>query len=324
MNFEIIHTTEYEYSELATESFSELRVRPRNTMRQVVLHHLTEVQPRLALEGFQDYYGNWVETLSIPFRHKKLVVTSNSRVQTRSFNDMLAGLDLTISESVHLLFSQRRELFDFLIPSPYAPITPEVEELSAKLLPKRRAFGDAMHSLNEFIYKNFKYEPGTTTISTPITEVIQKKRGVCQDFAHLMIAIIRAAGLPARYVSGYVETDDQAQASEEALEAARRQNISILNDRSRQLRGGAASHAWVEVYTPSGHWIGLDPTNNILEGDRHVQIGVGRDYSDVPPMRGVFKGARQQFLSVRVAVSRLSEDDMVATTPAKPEPVRSQ
>jgi transglutaminase-like putative cysteine protease len=312
MNFEIVHTTDYEYSELATESFSELRVRPRNTLRQVVLHHVTEVQPRVALEAFQDYYGNWVETLSIPFRHKKLVVTSNSRVQTRTVANTLGGLDLTVSESVHLLFSQRRTLFDFLIPSTYAPLLPEVDELSAKLLPKRRPFGEAMLALNEYIYKTYKYEPGTTTISTPISEVIAKKRGVCQDFAHLMIAIVRAAGLPARYVSGYVETDEQAIASEEALELARCQNSSILNDRSRQLRGGAASHAWVEVYTPSGHWVGLDPTNNILEGDRHVQIGVGRDYSDVPPMRGVFKGARQQFLSVHVAVSRLSEADIAA------------
>ncbi len=308
MNFEIVHTTEYEYSELATESFSELRVRPRNTLRQVVLHHMTEVQPRVTLEAFQDYYGNWVETLSIPFRHKKLVVTSNSRVQTRSLTDALSGLDLSISETVHLLFGQRRELFDFLMPSTYSPIIPEVEELTLKLLPKRRPFGEAMLALNDYVYKNYKYEPGSTTVGTPVIEVINKKCGVCQDFAHLMISIIRAAGLPARYVSGYVETDEQAVASEAALEAARRQSGNGgMNDRSRQLRGGAASHAWVEVFSPSGHWVGLDPTNNILEGERHVQIGVGRDYSDVPPMRGVFKGARQQFLSVRVAVSRLSE-----------------
>jgi transglutaminase-like putative cysteine protease len=314
MNFEIVHTTEYEYSELATESFSELRVRPRNTMRQVVLTHLTEVNPRVALESFQDYYGNWVETLSVPFRHKKLVVTSKTRVQTRNFVDLLAGLDLSVSESVHLLFSKRRELFDFLIPSYYSPFIPEIEELTAQLLPKRMPFGEALLHLNDHIYKNYKYEPGTTNVGTPVLDVIKNKRGVCQDFAHLMIAIIRAAGLPARYVSGYLETDEQATLSAEAHQEINRTGMPNI---SRQLRGGAASHAWVEVYTPSGHWVGLDPTNNIPEGERHVQIGVGRDYSDVPPMRGVFKGARQQFLSVQVLVSRLHESEMKTAPIAK-------
>jgi transglutaminase-like putative cysteine protease len=317
VNFEIVHTTEYEYSELATESFSELRVRPRNTMRQFVSHHQTEVSPRVALEAFQDYYGNWVETLSIPFRHKKLVVTSRSRVQTRDFIDLLTGLQITVSESVHLFFSQRRELHDFLMPSTYCPLVPEVEELARELLPKRKPFGPAMLDLNEFIYKNFKYEPGTTTVGTPIQDVIKNRRGVCQDFAHLMIALIRAAGLPVRYVSGYLETDDQAAISAEALECENKVNQGMAPSWSRQLRGGAASHAWVEVYTPSGHWVGLDPTNQIQEGERHVQIGVGRDYADVPPLRGSFKGARQQFLSVQVVVSRLSEAQVATSARAE-------
>jgi transglutaminase-like putative cysteine protease len=126
--------------------------------------------------------------------------------------------------------------------------------------------------------------PGVTDIRTPLGDVLRKRQGVCQDFAHLMIALIRCAGLPARYVSGYLETE------------------SVRSPGG--LVGATASHAWVEVYLPSGMWVGIDPTNDMLEGERHVQIGIGRDYGDVPPLRGVFKGAKRQQLSVMVTVSR--------------------
>ena len=170
------------------------------------------------------------------------------------------------------------------MPSVHAPITPELEELARKQLPSSASFSESILGLSTYIYETFTYMPGVTDVRTPLEVVLKKRQGVCQDFAHLMIAIIRCAGLPARYVSGYLETESVRGAG--------------------PLVGATASHAWVEVYLPSGLWLGIDPTNDMLEGERHVQIGIGRDYHDVPPLRGVFKGAKRQQLSVMVTVSR--------------------
>jgi len=284
MIFNIVHTTAYEYSAPAIESFTELRVRPRQSNRQTVHNHVTEVTPRAVIDEFTDYYENTVECLSVPFRHKCLSVTSRSTVETMPHKDALSGLDLTVSEAVRLNWPRRRELFDFLMPSMHAPILPEIESLSKKQLRSSDSFTESIQGLSSFIFNNFTYMPGVTEVRTPLAEVLQKRQGVCQDFAHLMIALVRSAGLPARYVSGYIETEPAIG--------------------SNGLVGATASHAWVEVYLPSGLWLGIDPTNNILEGERHVQIGIGRDYQDVPPLRGVFKGAERQQLSVMVTVSR--------------------
>ena len=284
MIFNIVHTTAYEYSAPAIESFTELRVHPRQSNLQNVLFHVTEITPRAALEVFTDYYGNTVECLSVPFRHKTLTVTSRSTVETMPRGDALSGLDLTVSEAVRLNWPLRRQLFDYLMPSLHAPITPELEALSKERLPSSASFADSILGLCSYIYNEFSYKPGTTDIRTPLTEVLRTRQGVCQDFAHLMIALIRCAGLPARYVSGYIETEPVRGAD--------------------GLVGATASHAWVEVFLPSGLWLGIDPTNDIMEGERHVQIGVGRDYHDVSPLRGVFKGAKRQQLSVEVTVSR--------------------
>jgi transglutaminase-like putative cysteine protease len=291
MIFNIVHTTAYEYSAPAIESFTELRVRPRQSNRQIVHNHVTEVTPRAVIDEFTDYYENTVECLSVPFRHKCLSVTSSSTVETLPHKDALSGLDLTVSEAVRLNWPRRRELFDFLIPSMHAPITPEIELLSKQHLPSSASFTESILGLCGYIYNNFTYMPGVTEVRTPLMEVLQKRQGVCQDFAHLMIALIRSAGLPARYVSGYIET-----------EPAPGGNVMV---------GATASHAWVEVYLPSGLWLGIDPTNDILEGERHVQIGIGRDYHDVPPLRGVFKGAERQQLSVMVTVSRTTGETVL-------------
>ncbi len=309
MHFQIVHTTEYDYSAPAVESYTELRVRPRNTLKQVVVSHATEVNPQVPLETYTDYYGNFVEAMSVPFRHRSLTVTSRSTVETRLLPDGFSGLDLTVSEAVRLCWPRRMELYDFLMPSEHVPLSPAVEGLAAKLLPSSAPFVETVLGLNQYLFKTFKYESGVTDISTPIDHVIETRQGVCQDFAHVMIALFRAAGLPARYVSGYIETDAAAQRSERRNGAAGLlPGFDEDAEEEAKLIGATASHAWVEVYCPNGHWIGLDPTNNILESERHVQIGVGRDYADVPPLRGVYKGAQQQLLSVKVSVRRSTGD----------------
>ncbi len=299
MKLEITHTTEYEYSAPAIESISELRVCPRNTARQRVLYHHTEVHPQMPLDWHEDCYGNRVQTLSVPVRHTRLRVISRSEVETEPESMYLEASGMSVSEAVHYFMGREWELYDFLMESRYCRFSSEVDEIAACFFPSMGDFGECVLNLNRWIFKEFKYEPGVTDVSTPVDEVLKTRSGVCQDFAHVMISVLRATGIPARYVSGYIESVVS-------------QDSSWVGRSSRpHLRGAEASHAWIEVFTPLGEWVGLDPTNQCKEGEQHVQIAVGRDYDDVPPLRGVFKGPEKQQLSVSVSVSRVvSEESM--------------
>lgn len=298
MQFLIEHITEYVYPAPATEAFSELRLRPRDNHKQRVTRHATSVQPAVTVDSHTDYYGNIVETIAIPFRHSELVVSSVCQVKTFPLNDAFAGLeDLTIAEARSLYHGKRRELHDFLRPSAFIPFDRAIRTMSQELLPATAGFREALLGLNRHIFSNFRYRPGSTDVTTDVPGFLRQGEGVCQDFSHLMIALCRNAGIPARYVSGYIESDPPPGEPER---------------RDSRLIGSAASHAWLEVCSPNGMWVGLDPTNNMPEGERHVQIGVGRDYADVPPLKGVFKGPNEQTLSVQVRVVRgdaLSAED---------------
>ena len=283
MQFHIEHTTEFVYPEPATEAFSEIRLRPRDTLHQTISHHQTRVTPSVLVENYTDYFGNYVETVSVPFRHQRLSVTSICDVVTECHPDPLGNLSLTVCEARLLYKSRLRELHDFIRPSKLITFSEGVRTLSDQLMPDTADFTASLRELNRHIFERFSYTPGATGVTTSVEEVVSRKEGVCQDFAHLMIAVCRMAGFPARYVSGYIETDP-------APEGA--------------LVGATASHAWVEILSPNGFWVSFDPTNNIMESERHVQIGVGRDYSDVPPMKGTFKGTQRQILTVDVRVRR--------------------
>jgi transglutaminase-like putative cysteine protease len=299
MHFHIQHTTEYVYSAPATEAFSELRLRPLDSQRQSVSRHVVRLEPRVRLEEFRDYFGNHVAAISIPFRHERLVATSECDVVTRSLPDVLSGLSLTLSEARMLYAPRRRELFDFLQPSARIPFNAELRSLAIELLPEKGTFAETLRRLNNHLFTEFKYIPGATDVGTTVPEFLKQGAGVCQDFAHLMICLLRLAGVPARYVSGYIETDPAPNTGGESEPA---------------LIGATASHAWVEAFAPNGYWVWMDPTNGIFEGERHVQIAVARDYQDVPPMKGVFKGANAQRLSVSVRVQR--NGDAAAAQPA--------
>src|SRR5688500_13478165 len=194
MLFHVEHTTEYLYSAPATESFSELRLRPRDSLRQKVSRHATHLQPAVSIESYVDYFGNYVETISVPFRHHKLVVTSICDVATYPFVDALSGLDLTISEARHLYLSRRRELHDFLKPSRFIPFTPDLEHLGRELRHPAEPFAETLKRLNTHIYKSFEYQHGVTDAHSTVTDFLKARKGVCQDFAHLMICLLRQAG----------------------------------------------------------------------------------------------------------------------------------
>ncbi len=307
MFFHIEHTTEYRYSEPATESFSELRLRPRDSLRQKVSRHNTRVEPAVLVESHTDYFGNFVETVSIPFRHPSLVVTSVCDVETKPFNDVLASVQMSVAEARQLHAGQRRELHDFLRPSQIVSFQEGVWRLADEFLPPAAPFSESLRKLNAHLFRTLRYRPGATDAGTTVEQFLKVKEGVCQDFAHLMISVCRAAGIPARYVSGYIETDPVLGPDGEPLDTA--------------LIGATASHAWLEIFTPQGLWVGFDPTNDCLESERHVQIGIGRDYADVPPMKGIFQGSNAQSLSVQVRVTRNA--DTTAPAPADVDGERS-
>jgi transglutaminase-like putative cysteine protease len=248
----------------------------------------------MPLDFYEDYYGNRVQTLSVPVRHTRLRVTSRSEVETGPEAEYLEASGMSVSEAVHYFMRREWELYDFLMESRYCCFNAEVDEIAASFFPSMGDFGECVWNFNRWIFKEFKYQPGVTTVGTPVEEVLKKRSGVCQDFAHVMISVLRATGIPARYVSGYIESVAPGDWGGRGRHA---------------LRGAEASHAWVEVFTPLGEWAGLDPTNECKEGEQHVQIAVGRDYDDVPPLRGVFKGSEKQQLSVSVTVSRVQSEE---------------
>jgi transglutaminase-like putative cysteine protease len=245
------------------------------------------VSPDVRVDDYVDYFGNKVEFFSIPYRHNSLTVTSAADIETFDAQPSEAALDISVGEARQIFNSRRHQLFEFMEPSHHVPLT-QHRRIRKKFFRQADSFGNALRALNTWIFKNFEYKPGETTISTPLADVVAQRRGVCQDFAHLMLAILRSNGIPARYVSGYIEAYDP-----ETIDA---ENAKLI--------GAAASHAWVEVYLPGGTWWGLDPTNNQAAGERHIEVAFGRDYSDVAPMRGTYKGAVDQKLNVIVSLER--------------------
>ncbi|MCC5807507.1 MAG: transglutaminase family protein [Opitutales bacterium] len=285
MRFEIRHTTRYTYDYPASESVCELRLRIPDLPSQSVGKRTLRIDPPVPVLAFDDFFGNRVEGFSVYFKHGRLSVESVTRVETRVVPVSRAQLEATVGETRQIANSRTRPLFPFLQPSYYVPFAPSLWEPARRFFRSSEEIGAAALKLNKWIYRNFRYDPAATEISTPVDQVFAERAGVCQDFAHIMLALCRMNRVAARYVSGYIEPGDPD---------------------TGQLVGAAATHAWVEVWLPGGTWWGLDPTNNQVAGDRHVVLAVGRDYADVAPVRGRFKGgAVRQTMDVAVRVKRL-------------------
>ena len=298
MLLEVRHVTRYEYDQPVRESVMELWMQPQKGARQRLVSFDLEINPAAQLFSFADTFGNAVYHFDVPQPHERLTITARSAVETQAPAPLPESLDTGEWDRLRSDFV-RGENFDFLRPHGYAVETPalhafmEEKDLAG---PRSRCPLNAVRELSRTVYESFAYEAGVTRADSPIDEVLTSRRGVCQDFAHVMLAVCRAWGVPARYVSGYLFTDRKA------------------GDRSDP----DATHAWVEVFLPSLRWVGFDPTNNILAGERHIACAVGRDYSDVPPSKGVYKGDAESELSVGVSVRRaraaLSDPEFLRTS----------
>ncbi len=297
MLLEVRHVTQYHYAHPVRESVMELWMQPQKSATQRLLSFELEIEPAAQLFSYADSFGNAVYHFDVPQPHDQLRIVARSAVETHDAPTLPDALDQGEWDRLRSDFIQG-ECFDFLRPHRYARRTAALAGfVEAKGIDDLRRLDplSATRALSEVIYASFDYEAGVTEADSPIDHALSAGRGVCQDFAHIMIAICRDWGLPARYVSGYLFTDR-----------------ARTHDRSDP----DASHAWVEVFLPSLRWVGFDPTNNILAGERHVCVAVGRDYGDVPPSRGVFKGEAESQLAVGVSVRR------ARAAPAEPEFLR--
>jgi transglutaminase-like putative cysteine protease len=284
MLLEVRHVTQYHYAEAVRESVMEVWMQPQKGARQRLVSFELELDPPAQLFSYADAFGNAVYHFDVPQPHDRLSIIARSAVETQPPADLPQTLDMGEWDRLKSDFV-RGENFDFLHHHGFAVETEALKAFVAEQQIDRLRARDplsAVRALSELIYQAFGYESGITDAESPIDLALGARKGVCQDFAHIMIAICRSWGVPARYVSGYLFTDRKG------------------GDRSDP----DATHAWVEVFLPSTRWIGLDPTNNVMAGERHIAAAVGRDYNDVPPSRGVYKGEAESQLAVGVSVRR--------------------
>ena len=273
MTYEVTHRTEYDYDSDVSDSYAQLHLLPRELPGQRCRSAEVVVDPEP--EDYRvrtDYFGNRVSFLAIHEPHRALSVTATSLVEVDD-RPSLAGYGRRPWEEVrdHLRAdaapADRLEACQFTLDSPLVAAAPAFAGYAAASFTPGRILLEAVTDLTHRIHDDFAYKPGATSVATPLAEAFAGREGVCQDFAHIGIACLRSVGLPARYVSGYLETDPPPGRP--------------------KLNGADGSHAWLSVLTPDGGWLDVDPTNDQFANSRYVVAAYGRDYSDVPPLSGV-------------------------------------
>jgi transglutaminase-like putative cysteine protease len=274
MKVRVEHATRFEYDTDVVESVIDVRLGPRSDAHQRWGRFKIDVDPAGSVRRYVDGLGNTAFLVTLARAHRHVELRMTGEIET-----LLADPFALPAQPPDPLGP--RALADFLDPSPLVPAVPELEALAA---PERPASPDdafaAVQRLMHLVNKRLEYVPGVTTVETTVVDVLGEPRGVCQDFAHLLLGLCRGVAIPARYVSGY-----------------------IVADAGGPRRGIAASHAWVEAFTPTHGWRGFDPTNDLVASAYHVKLAIGRDYSDIPPHRGSFRGPAQEVLSVAVSTA---------------------
>ena len=292
MRYKVTHTTNYSYAEPVSQCLNTAYILPRNTLSQSCIHSELIINPvPVSTDERLDYFGNRCCYFTIEQGHSAMTVTSTNLVEVTPSNDW-SGLDfgstcaqvtdmLKTSSDPKILLARH-----FLLDSPTISRTEQLRDYAAPLFSSSRPFLSAVRDLNQQIHTDFTYDPHFSDVSTPLSEVFEHRKGVCQDFAHLAIGCLRSLGYPAHCVSGYIET--------------------LPPPGQEKLVGTDATHAWFSVFSPSEGWFDLDPTNNTATNEQHIVTAWGRDYTDVAPLRGViFGGGEQHTLDVSVDVRRV-------------------
>lgn len=290
MVLKVVHRTEYDYESPVSASYGQLYLLLRNAPGQQVQSTRVDIEPPADSFGdFSDFFGNRGANFSVLRRHRSLTVTATSLVDTSGRRPPDSPLSSPSWEDglEHLRTSDDPAVLaarQFTLASPAVPLSEAARRYALETFTPGRPLLDGVHELTTRIYNDIQYKPGATSLRTTPDEVLDVRKGVCQDFAHLQVACLRSLGLAARYVSGYLET--------------------VAPPGKVKLQGADASHAWLSLHVPNVGWVDVDPTNNCFAGERHVTTAWGRDYGDVSPLKGViFTEAKSNVMTVSVDVS---------------------
>lgn len=285
MVYQATHITRYRYQSPVSQSLSETRLTPRTFTGQTLLESRLLIKPEPAvLEHRKDYFGNDVTTFAVFKAHDHFSASAVSVVEIVPKQwEMISttSWEATRDQISGQADAALLEPYEFIFDSPYVATAPELANYAASTFFPGRPLVDAVTELSHRIHAEFRYEPKSTSIDMPLLEVLGNRRGVCQDFAHIMIGALRSLRLPARYVSGYLRSGTTHQ-------------------------GAEASHAWVSVFVPGSGWLDFDPTNDVRPSDGHVTLGWGRDYGDVTPVKGITLGGGEQIIEVEVRVEPIN------------------
>jgi transglutaminase-like putative cysteine protease len=294
VKYRITHQTTYTYEQAVTSCHNEAHLIPHDGGNQ--RRHLYRIDITPAPDDRserEDFFGNRALYFAIHKPHDTLIVTATSEVSLEDDGMQLQfRTDVPWRKSMRRLREERSpdhlNAVQYLLDSPMVTVTPSIKHYAAASFRDHAPLADIVYDLMGRIHRDFEYDPGFTTVATPLSEVVENRRGVCQDFAHLAIACLRSHGVPARYISGYIETRPPPQQS--------------------KLRGADASHAWFSAYDPNIGWLDYDPTNNQVPMGRHITTAWGRDYSDITPLKGVIYGGGAHH-HARVAVDVVALPD---------------
>ena len=278
MQYLIRHVTRFTYSSPISESVMEVRMQPRTEWAQRCLRFDLAPVPRARVLSYEDPLGNVVHHFDVPNRHGRLLLTADAVVEVLPAAEVPDAVPMSAWDSLDDIAASGRQ-WENLAFSQFVPDVPALRAFARETGAGRDVDPLTMlRQLNTTVFDSFEYAQQSTRVDSTIEDALESRAGVCQDFAHVMLGVVRMLGIPSRYVSGY-----------------------LMPDRAdRSIEG--ATHAWIEAWLPEVGWVGFDPTNNTLALERHVRVAIGRDYSDVPPTRGVFKGRAASELSVSVSV----------------------
>jgi transglutaminase-like putative cysteine protease len=292
LRYQIHHQTIYEYSSKVSYSHHLARLRPSVTERQIDGSFRLEVTPEPeTMSHYRDYFGNATSYFSLVTPHRNLTIDSYCDVTVTPIEELALDLSMPWEKVRDILRSSKlpRDISaaEFSFPSAQCPVMAELADYARPSFKDGVPILEATKDLTSRIFNDFEFNAKATTVATPVSEVLEKRAGVCQDFSHLQISCLRSLGLAARYVSGYLRT--------------------LPPPGKERLIGADASHAWISVYAPQIGWIGFDATNNVLPGKDHIRIAHGRDFRDVSPVRGTVFGGGTQTLKIGVTVSEVGE-----------------
>lgn len=291
MRYRIRHYTEYSYNEPVNTCYNRLCLTPVNNDQHECLSSEISIVPTPdEISSRVDFFGNRLTFFSVYKEHKKLRINSSSvvnisKIETGALSAKTTVRWIDAAKDLSGPNGHDHEIVQYTLPSNHVPQSEVIKAFGQDCFTEGATLWAACNALMNKVYSEIKFKPGFTTVNTPVEAVVKMKKGVCQDLAHLMIAVLRNMGLAARYVSGYIET--------------------LPPPGKTKLVGADASHAWVSVYFPDIGWIEFDPTNNLLPSDAHIRVAYGRDYYDVAPMKGIVFNSGDQNLVVKVDVERL-------------------